>query len=203
MSEPTPRNWKSASRAAPRLPPASVRRATVVAVASAKCQSPAEELDILIRARYPIIYLVSWEEERVEQCLAEIAERRKKKLYMWTLDARAGQVRCRAAASQRERRAAPPIHWPRSTRCSTRSNRRSFCSRIFIPSWKRTAANLAVVRRLRDVAVRLRDTYKTIVIVVVGAADGPRTVEGRDGGRAGPARRWPTSTGCWTGSSKT
>src|ERR1700685_797198 len=43
-----------------------------------------EELDILIRARYPIIYLVSWEEERVEQYLAEIAERRKKKFYLWT-----------------------------------------------------------------------------------------------------------------------
>ena len=26
-------------------------------------------------------------------------------------------------------------------------------------------ANLAVVRRLRDVAVRLRDTYKTIVVM--------------------------------------
>src|SRR5207253_2554723 len=46
---------------------------------------PREELEVLIRARYPIIYLVSWEEERAEQYLHEIAERRKKKLFVWTL----------------------------------------------------------------------------------------------------------------------
>ena len=59
--------------------------AVPAAPAGKRCRSTAEELDILIRARYPIIYLISWEEERVEQCLAEIAEVRKKKLYIWTL----------------------------------------------------------------------------------------------------------------------
>jgi len=29
--------------------------------------SAQEELEILIRARYPVIYVVSWEEERVER----------------------------------------------------------------------------------------------------------------------------------------
>ena len=33
-----------------------------------------QELETLIRARYPVIYVVSWEEERVERCLREIAE---------------------------------------------------------------------------------------------------------------------------------
>ena len=37
---------------------------------------------MLIRARYPFIYLVSWEEERVEQILQEIAQRRNKKVFM-------------------------------------------------------------------------------------------------------------------------
>src|SRR3954451_21612513 len=45
---------------------------------------PPDELDVLIRARYPVIYVVTWEEERVEQRLAKIAEARKKKLYVWT-----------------------------------------------------------------------------------------------------------------------
>src|SRR5258708_986637 len=45
---------------------------------------PTNELEILIRSRYPIIYVVSWEEERVEKELAAIALARNKKLYIWT-----------------------------------------------------------------------------------------------------------------------
>src|SRR5580704_15757819 len=48
------------------------------------CSTPQQELEILIRARYPIIYLVSWEEERVEQYLSRIAQKRNKKVYVWT-----------------------------------------------------------------------------------------------------------------------
>jgi hypothetical protein len=47
--------------------------------------SPQEELEVLIRARYPVIYVVSWEEERVERCLREIAQKRDKNLYVWTV----------------------------------------------------------------------------------------------------------------------
>ena len=36
-------------------------------------------------ARYPVIYVVSWEEERVERCLREIAEKRDKILFVWTV----------------------------------------------------------------------------------------------------------------------
>src|SRR6516162_409384 len=45
---------------------------------------PADELEVLIRARYPIIYVVSWEEERVEQRLSAMARGRNKQLYSWT-----------------------------------------------------------------------------------------------------------------------
>src|SRR5258706_9993418 len=45
---------------------------------------PEAELEVLIRARYPIIYVVSWEEERVEKLLAEISALRNKKFYVWT-----------------------------------------------------------------------------------------------------------------------
>ncbi|MCE5198309.1 MAG: AAA family ATPase [Armatimonadota bacterium] len=42
------------------------------------------EISTLIRARYPIIYVVSWEERRVEDALREIA-RPGKKVYTWSL----------------------------------------------------------------------------------------------------------------------
>jgi SpoVK/Ycf46/Vps4 family AAA+-type ATPase len=43
------------------------------------------ELEVLIRARYPLIYLLSWEERRVEALLRRVAARRKKRLYAWSL----------------------------------------------------------------------------------------------------------------------
>lgn len=43
------------------------------------------ELKILIAAKYPIIYIVSWEENRVESVLKSIANELGKKIYFWSL----------------------------------------------------------------------------------------------------------------------
>jgi len=129
-----------------------------------RSRTTAEELDILIRARYPIIYLVSWEEERVEQCLAEIAERRKKKFYLWTLTQ--GLVKY-GAEPQRSKGGAGSTTDPLAALDAVLDQLEPtiFLFKDFHPFMEENRANLAVVRRLRDVAVRLRDTYKTIVIV--------------------------------------
>ena len=129
-----------------------------------RCRTTAEELDILIRARYPIIYLVSWEEERVEQCLAEIAERRKKKLYLWTLTQ--GLVKY-GAEPQRSKGGSGSTTDPLAALDAVLDQIEPtiFLFKDFHPFMEENRANLAVVRRLRDVAVRLRDTYKTIVVV--------------------------------------
>ena len=44
-----------------------------------------DELNTLTRAKYPIIYIVSWEERRIEDILRQVAIDRRKKLYGWTL----------------------------------------------------------------------------------------------------------------------
>ncbi|MDM8532263.1 AAA family ATPase [Anaerolineales bacterium HSG25] len=44
-----------------------------------------DELNTLTRAKYPIIYIVSWEERRIEDMLRQVAIDRRKKLYGWTL----------------------------------------------------------------------------------------------------------------------
>jgi len=44
-----------------------------------------KELITLISAKYPIIYVVSWEEDRVEDSLIRIAKQLGKTLYIWTL----------------------------------------------------------------------------------------------------------------------
>ncbi|MFN4149706.1 MAG: ATPase, partial [Candidatus Sericytochromatia bacterium] len=43
-----------------------------------------DEIEIMIRARYPIIYITSWEEKRVENDLIKIASRTEKKIFSWT-----------------------------------------------------------------------------------------------------------------------
>ena len=50
-----------------------------------KCTSAQQELDVLIRARYPLVYVVTWEEERVERALSQIAAARNKNLFVWTI----------------------------------------------------------------------------------------------------------------------
>ena len=47
--------------------------------------SRAAELEVLIRAKYPLIYVLSWEERRVQAMLGDIAARRKKRLFSWTV----------------------------------------------------------------------------------------------------------------------
>ncbi len=119
------------------------------------------ELDVLIRARYPIIYVTTWEEERVQRCLLEIAHARKKQLYEWTItqglqkvgaESRSGKPGNTtdpiAALDMVIEHVEPAIYLFKDFHHFTQDNR----------------CNLTVHRRLRDVSLRLRDTYKTIVI---------------------------------------
>lgn len=44
-----------------------------------------EELETLIRARYPIVYVLSWEEERVEAMVRVVSNEVGRKVYVWSL----------------------------------------------------------------------------------------------------------------------
>ena len=44
-----------------------------------------QELEVLIRAKYPLIYILSWEERRVESMLVRIAAQLNQRLYAWTV----------------------------------------------------------------------------------------------------------------------
>jgi hypothetical protein len=48
-------------------------------------QKSIDEIEILIRARYPVIYVVSWEEGRIEDAISQIAKRREKKIFTWSI----------------------------------------------------------------------------------------------------------------------
>jgi AAA+ superfamily predicted ATPase len=144
---------------------ASARRsATAASGPITDCRPPAEELEVLIRARYPIIYVVSWEEERVEQYLCEIAQKRKKKVFVWSFTQ--GLVK-QGSEPQRSKGSAGNTSDPLAALDAVLEQLEPtiFLFKDFHPFMEENRSNLAVIRRLRDVAFRLRDTYKTICIV--------------------------------------
>ncbi len=125
---------------------------------------PEEELEVLIRARYPIIYVVSWEEDRVERCLRKIAAARNKQLFVWTVTQ--GIVKSGAEA-QRTKSGTGNTADPLAALDSVvqQIDPSIFLFKDFHPFTSDERCNTTVLRRLRDVAYHLRDTYKSIVIV--------------------------------------
>jgi AAA+ superfamily predicted ATPase len=148
--------------AKPAAPPAVTNAANqIVRVQEARLQ---DEMEVLIRARYPIIYVVSWEEERVERHLAEIARKRNKKFFVWTYTQ--GIIKPGAEAS-RTKSGGGNTTDPLAALDAVLGQVEPaiYLFKDFHPFTEDNRCNIAIIRRLRDVAYHLRDTYKTIVIV--------------------------------------
>ncbi|MCB9858782.1 MAG: AAA family ATPase [Phycisphaerales bacterium] len=122
--------------------------------------SAREELEILIRARYPIIYVVSWEESRIERRLKEIANRRKKQLICWSVTT--GLTTSGSMTASRQKGLADPVE----ALDSVIENKEPaiYLFKDFHPFTRQRDSNVAVVRKLREVAQALSDSYKTLVI---------------------------------------
>ncbi len=125
---------------------------------------PREELDVLIRARYAIIYVVSWEEDRVERHLRAIAQRRKKNLFVWTVTQGISKS---GADPQRAKAGAGSTADPLAALDAVIQHVEPaiYLFKDFHRFSCDDRCNIAVIRRLRDLAFHLRDTYKTLVIV--------------------------------------
>jgi AAA+ superfamily predicted ATPase len=129
-----------------------------------QCLPPEDELEVLIRARYPIIYVLSWEEERVEKLVADVATARNKKFYVWTYTQ--GIVRF-GTEPQRAKSGTGNTTDPLAALDAVLQHVEPaiYLFKDFHPFTEENRANLAVIRRLKDVAYHLRDSYKTIIIV--------------------------------------
>ena len=107
------------------------------------------ELETLIRARYPIIYIVSWEERRVEETIREICQKRGKKMLLWTYTTGvAGNVASRDPLQALEYVLTAP-------------DQSVFVLKDFHPF----IADVGVTRRLRDLVYVLKTSYKTLIIL--------------------------------------
>ena len=113
-----------------------------------------EELKTLIRARYPVIYIVSWEETRVENALREIAQERGKKVFFWTIT---------------QGMALNPNHRDNATRDPLAALDAVMDSRdqalFVLKDYHAFISDVTVTRRLRDLTVALKTSHKTLIIL--------------------------------------
>jgi SpoVK/Ycf46/Vps4 family AAA+-type ATPase len=112
------------------------------------------ELETLIRARYPIVYVVSWEEERVENAIRKIGSDRGKKVFLWTITQ--GMVLNPQNRNEQTREPLAALDFVMDTREPA-----IFLLKDFHPFLN----DVTLVRRLRDLTLALKRSFKTIVIL--------------------------------------
>ena len=120
------------------------------------------DLEVLIRARYPLIYVISWEEQRVMEEVSRIASRLDKKVLEWSINT--GLVPAGTSIqSQKHRDAATQDPLVALGNVIEHIDPALYVFKDFHPFLK--CQNMSVIRRLREVASSLKNTYKTIIIV--------------------------------------
>src|ERR1035438_4713637 len=120
------------------------------------------ELETLIRARYPILYIISSEEMRVQNVVEEIAKKRQKKAFEWSYST--GIVPAGTSIqSQKHRNAATKDPLAALDQVIEQVEPAIFIFKDFHPFL--TKNNFAVVRKLKEIALPRMNAFKTIVLV--------------------------------------
>ena len=120
------------------------------------------ELETLIRARYPILYIVSNEEMRVQNLAVEIARKRQKKVFEWSCTtgmAPAGT----SIQSQKSRNPATKEPLAALDQVIESVEPAIFIFKDLHPFLAR--GNYAVIRKLKEIALHLKNSFKTIILV--------------------------------------
>ncbi len=112
------------------------------------------ELEILIRARYPLLYVVSWEEQRVEEMLARLAKRQGKRAFFWSVTQGLSEPHAAADASVRDPQAALDY-----------IARLEQPALLVLKDFHAYMQDAGVIRRLRDLVASLKSTYKSVIIL--------------------------------------
>ncbi|MBX3744696.1 MAG: AAA family ATPase [Verrucomicrobiae bacterium] len=122
----------------------------------------ATDLEILIRARYPVLYLVTSEEARVLELVHDIARKRQKKVLEWSYST--GVVTAGTSIQSQKSRNAPtkdPLN--ALDQVIDLVEPAIFVFKDFHPFLTRN--NFAIIRRLKEIALHLKNSYKTILLV--------------------------------------
>jgi hypothetical protein len=117
-----------------------------------------QELDTLVRARYPLVYLVTSEEQRLEALLGDLAERHGKALLGWTVT--------RGLRKLGGGRGAPAPEGVRDPVEALQAvERLAEPSLVVLKDFHPYLSDPTVVRALRDLAHALKSTYTTVLLL--------------------------------------
>jgi ATP-dependent 26S proteasome regulatory subunit len=121
-----------------------------------------EELDTLVRARYPLVYLVTSEEARAQDLIARVAKQHNKKLLEWScttgliaISNGYGSTKSRHTATREPLAALDAI--------ADHVDPTIFILKDFHPFLSR--GQFSIIRRLREVAQSLKNSHKTIFLL--------------------------------------
>ncbi len=122
----------------------------------------ADELELLIRARYPLIHVQTGEELRVLPIVREIAGRRGKKAFEWSCST--GIVPAGSGVqNQRTKGSATRDPLAALDLVLEQVEPALFVFKDLHPFLGRS--NFAVIRRLKDIALHLKNSFKTLILV--------------------------------------
>lgn len=113
-------------------------------------------MDVFIRARYPLIYIVSYEEQRILKILSRMASERDKQLFIWSI-------------TSGIRKADDPMKVDEATRdpiaALNHIERQTYPAIFVLHDFHSYLNDQTVTRKLRELMSNLKDTYETIVIL--------------------------------------
>jgi ATP-dependent 26S proteasome regulatory subunit len=120
------------------------------------------EIETLIRARYPILYIITSEEMRVQNLIVEIAAGRQKKVFEWTYSN--GIVPAGASIqSHKSRNGATKDPLAALDQVIEQVEPAIFLFKDFHPFLAKN--NFAIIRKLKDIALHLKNSFKTIILI--------------------------------------
>jgi hypothetical protein len=116
------------------------------------------DLDTLIRARYPLVYLVSWEEQRLDGILQELAQSHGKALVSWSIT--------RGLRYVGGARTTPILDAGRTPAEALNAIARlSEPTLVVLKDFHPWLGDAATIRALRDLSQDLKSTYTTVVLL--------------------------------------
>ena len=115
------------------------------------------ELDTLIRARYPLVYLVTWEEARLDAILEDLAREHGKSLVTWSVTR--GLRRAGGA------RGAPVDGGKDPVEMLSQVERLPDPSLVVLKDFHPFLSDPTVVRALRELAQGLKSSFTTVILL--------------------------------------
>ncbi|HMS54331.1 MAG TPA: AAA family ATPase, partial [Fimbriimonadaceae bacterium] len=117
------------------------------------------EIEVLIRAKYPIIYLTTWEERRVEESIRGVCEKLKRQLHTWSLT--------QGMKPQVVRTSGPanPTSLPGELEALALAHEAQEFTVFLLKDFHPYMKDPRVVRLMRDLAGRLRGKAQTLILM--------------------------------------